>query len=232
MANYRKYPDRVIIDKDGTDVASTVSHAIYTQLVTPDAGTAIIDDDLDAVQAKLVANTARIGTVSGVLKQVSVTQALAATGAYTANDVVCEDECETSGGEIWAFEVVARVDGGYGYITKAIADTETESKTPRLTLYLFNTEPEGCNLVDNEPNTAPDCADTAGYQGKIDFPAMESVGTTDSNTIATPSTVGNLPLAFKCASNADDLYGVLVTRDATTITTGDDMTIALTIEQY
>ncbi|KKL64554.1 hypothetical protein LCGC14_2163810 [marine sediment metagenome] len=38
----------------------------------------------------------------------------------------------------------------------------------------------------------------------------------NSETEATPSTVGNLPLAFNCASGDDALYGVLVTKDAET----------------
>jgi len=68
--------------------------------------------------------------------------------------------------------------------------------------------------------------------GKIDFPALESLGTTDSTATATPSTVGNLPLAFKCAAGADDLFGILVTRVAFTQTAGDDMTVILLVEQY
>ncbi len=75
-------------------------------------------------------------------------------------------------------------------------------------------------------------ADLANYIGKIDFPAMEDLGTGDSETLATPSTYGKLPLAFNCASGANDLYGILVTRDAITGEVATmDMTINLTIEQ-
>jgi hypothetical protein len=75
-------------------------------------------------------------------------------------------------------------------------------------------------------------ADLANYIGKIDFPAMEDLGTGDSEAIATPSTVGGLPLAFECASAADDLIGILVNRDAFTQVAGKEMRVVLTVEQY
>lgn len=85
-------------------------------------------------------------------------------------------------------------------------------------------------LNDNVANIALDHVNLSNYVGKIDFVAMEDIETGDSETIATPSTYGNLPLTFTCASN--DLYGILVTRDAITgESAGDDMTIKLTIEQ-
>lgn len=233
MANYRKYPDRVIVDKDGTDIASTASNAVMVEVRTQTGDTAM-DDTLDAVKVTgaLLAGSTRIGTVSGVLTEVFDTQDVAATVAYSANDVMSADECATTGGEVWTFSACGRAASAYGYITKAVAITETESVTPRLTVFLFNEAPTGCNLVDNVANTAPDCADTAKYQGKIDFPAMECLGTSDSNAIATPSTLGNLPLSFKCSTANTNLYGVVVTRDAATITAADHLKIALTIEQY
>lgn len=178
------------------------------------------------------AGTARIGTVSGVLKVVSVTKALEATGsAYSANDVLCETDTNTFG-TAWTFSAIARENGAYGAIVTAMVISESEIVAPRLTLFLFNATPTGCELDDNAFNTAPDATDLAKYVGRIDFPAMDSVGTTDSNAVATPSTVGNLPLFFKCASDADDLIGVLVTRDAFNQTATDDMTVVLVCEQY
>jgi hypothetical protein len=87
-------------------------------------------------------------------------------------------------------------------------------------------------LDDNAANTAPDSADLAKIVGSINFASMESLGTTDSMAIATPNTMGsNLPLPFKCAADADDLFGVLVTRTVFTQTPGDDMTIILLVER-
>jgi hypothetical protein len=163
----------------------------------------------------------------GSLKPVSVTKELAATAAYTAEDVLSESE---TAGSAWVFTGIARADGGGGYITKAQAICERTAVTPRLSLYLFRSTPTS-ELKDNAANTALKHADLANYLGRIDFPAMEDLGG-DSEATATPSTSGNLPLAFQCAEDADDLYGVLVTRDALTVTAEDEMAIILTVEQY
>ena len=169
--------------------------------------------------------------VPGTLKQVSVTKALDATGgAYSANDVLSEDDT-ASAGTAWTFAAIAREDGAAGYITKAEIISESEGVTPRITLFVFSATPTS-ELDDNAANTAPDSADLANYIGRIDVAALESLGTTDSNAVATPSTVGNLPLAFKCASDADDLFVIAVTRDIFTQTAGDDLTIRLTCEQF
>jgi len=166
--------------------------------------------------------------VIGAVKTVGVTKALAAAGDYAAEDVMCED---ATTGVAWTFEAIARANGGKGYITKAHALWETTALTPRLTLYLFNAAPT-TELDDNKANAAPAFADLAQYVGKIDFPAMEDLGGM-SEAVATPSTTGNLPLAFECASDADDLIGILVTRDAITGEVATkSMTIRLTAEQY
>jgi len=180
----------------------------------------------------LAARTARIGTVSGVLKEIRTSKVIdGGLGAYAANDVVSNEDCCATTAVCWTFTEVVRANGEHGYITGAIIDSESESVTPRLTLYLFNATPTS-NLIDNAANTAPDCADILKYVGKIDFPALESLGTTDSTAIATPSTVGNLPLPFKCATADDNLYGILVTRDVFTQSAGDDIYITLPVEQY
>lgn len=154
-------------------------------------------------------------------KTVSVTKALVAAGDYAAEDVLSKS---VSAGTCWTFNVSV----GSGYITKAQAICETTALTPRLTLYLFKAVPTS-NLNDNAANTALLHADLANYIGKIDFPALEDLGG-DSEAVATPSTTGNLPLAFVSGTNME-LYGVLVTRDAITgESAGDDMTIILTVE--
>ena len=159
------------------------------------------------------------------LKVVSVTKAIAGA-TYTANYVVSES---TSAGTAWEFPDVVKEDGGGGYITKAEIISESESVTPRFTVFLFTATPTG-ELDDDDANTNPDSADLANYIGKIDFPAMESLGTTDSVAVCSPSTVGNLPLAFVCASTSRKLYAVAVTRDAFTQSAGDNLTIKLTTE--
>jgi hypothetical protein len=161
------------------------------------------------------------------IKTVSVTKALAAAGNYDAEDVMCE---HATTGVAWTFAALARANGGTGRIIKAHALWETTALTPRLTLFLFNAAPT-TELDDNKANAAPAFADLSQYVGKIDFPAMEDLGGM-SEAIATPSTYGNLPLDFECAAAADDLIGILVTRDAITGEVAEaSLTIRLTVEQ-
>ena len=157
-----------------------------------------------------------------MIKTVKVTKAIAAAEDYVAEDVLSES---VSAGTVWAFVGM----GGSGYITKAQVICETTAQTPRLTLFLFDTLPTS-NLNDNVANTALLHADLDNYLGKIDFPAMEDLGG-DSEAVATPSTYGNLPLAFGTKSPTDTIYGILVTRDAIADEVdGDDYTIILTVE--
>ena len=162
------------------------------------------------------------------LKTVSVTKPLAAAGNYAANDVMSES---ASSGTVWLFPAIARANGGSGLIVKAQAIMETTNLTPRLILHLFIAAPTS-QLNDNEPNTALLHADLANYVGPVEFSALRTSGG-DSETIATPSTVGNVPLAFTCASDADDLIGIVATLDAITgeVAT-DDLTIVLEVEQF
>jgi len=165
--------------------------------------------------------------LSLVLKEVAVEKAIAAAGNYAAEDVISES---ASAGTAWTFAGLGRANGAYGYITKAKIEWETTALTPRLTLYLFNAAPT-TELDDNKANAAPAWADRTQYVGKIDFPALEDLGGV-SEAVVTPSTTGNLPLAFKCASDADDLIGILVTRDAITgEAAGESIRITLTVEQ-
>lgn len=170
------------------------------------------------------------GTTNIQIYTVSVTKALSAATAYDANDVV--SETATNGvGTAWTFAGCARTNGGSGYITKAHVISETSAITPRLSLFLFTALPTS-ELDDHAGNTALLHADLANYVGKIDFPAMEKIASTaDSEAMSVPSTTGNLPMAFTCASTTTSLFGILVTRDAFTQVAGDDMVVRLTVEQ-
>jgi hypothetical protein len=176
----------------------------------------------------IAAGTNRIGTVSGVAKTVSVTKACAAAGNYDAEDVISES---AAAGTVWTFAAIFRANNTGGYVTKAKVSCETTALTPRLRLYLYNAAPT-CNLNDNVANDGVLNADIAKSLGYIDFPALADVGG-NSEAVCTPSTTGNLPMWVDAASAADDLIGVLVTRDAITEETAtDDYTVSLTLEQY
>ena len=168
--------------------------------------------------------------VGGVIETISVTKALAAASAYDAGDVLSENATDGQG-TAWTFSAIARADGASGYITKAHIISETTALTPRLVLYLFTATPTS-ELDDHAANTALLYADVANYVGRIDFPALSENGTGASEAVATPSTYGNLPIAFTCAAAADDLFGVLVTLDVFTQVATKDMVIKLTVEQF
>ena len=171
-----------------------------------------------------------IRAIAGVLEMVSVTKICEAEGAYSAADVISETDTASSGTP-WTFASIARTDGASGYITGARVISETTALTPRLVLYLYIATPT-CELDDNASNTANVWADRANVVGQIDFPAMSENGTGASATQASPSTVGGLPIPFTCASDADDLIGVLVTLDAFDQVDDKSIRIDLTVEQY
>ena len=145
-------------------------------------------------------------------KEVQVAKTMLAT-AKTVGEVISE---HTSSGTDWDFEF-----GGTGYITKAIV-THDAAITPRLTLLLF-TRPVGGMVDDEGANDNPLTAEVPYYVGPIQFPAMSYLGTGDASSIATTSTVGNLPIAF----DAPTLYGVLVMVDATATFVAEALTITL-----
>ena len=145
------------------------------------------------------------------LIRVSASKALAAAGDYAAEDVLSES---ATTGQVWIFKDMAGKDGGSGFIVKAQALLQTTALTPRVTLYLFTAMPT-TNLIDNTANVAPAFANWEIYAGRIDFNALSDLGGM-SEAIATPSTGGNLPLSYVCAHGSNDLYGILVTRDAIT----------------
>ena len=164
---------------------------------------------------------------TGLQGSVSVTKALAAAENYAANDVLSE---HVSTGTVWLFENVLPNNGDRGYLVKAHISSETAVLVVSLTLFLFNASPTSA-VNDNVANTALLHADLSQYQGRIDFPALSNTGAGDAEAMATPSTSGNLPMPVECASDANDLIGILVTNDAfTNEVATDDMTITLTSE--
>ncbi len=165
------------------------------------------------------------GSPSKILTKVSLTKVLVG-GVCSAEDVL--SEATSVAATSLVFTVVGRYNVGSGFIVRAQALCETTNVTPRLSLYLFNALPTS-ELRDNVANTAVLNADIGNYVGRIDFPAMDDLGG-DSSALCTPSTYGNLPLAFTCGSSTTSLWGILVTRDIVTPGAADDMTIILQVE--
>uniref|UniRef100_A0A6M3J4Z2 Uncharacterized protein n=1 Tax=viral metagenome TaxID=1070528 RepID=A0A6M3J4Z2_9ZZZZ len=165
------------------------------------------------------------------LKKVSVSKTLIADADYAANDVLSENKTT---GTSWTFSGIANSNGRGGYIVKAhIIFSKSggiTAITPRCCLFLFSATPTSV-LNDNAANTGVLDADKANYIGRIEFPALTSYGGTPT-AVVTPSTVGNLPLAFQCATAATQIYGILITLDAITAETASTIvTINLIAEQ-
>lgn len=170
---------------------------------------------------------------SGMLVERRVSKSIdASIGAYAVNDVVNDTDCCTTA-TCWTLEDAARVVGGGGYIVGAIAVSESENVTPALTVFLFNAVPTAggdTGLTDNSANVSPDSGDLDKFIGKVDFNAMESLGTTDSHANISPSTP--LPIPFKCIDGSKDLSFIVVTRTIFTQTATDELTFIFEIEQY
>ena len=184
------------------------------------------------VKSALPTGTNRIGTTSGVLVKSTDSKTLVADGNYLANDVLSESK---TAGLVWTFTNVARAVGAGGYIVRAhimfSKNGGITAITPTTTLFLFSALPTSM-LNDNEPNTAVLDADKASYIGKIDFPALSNIGGSPE-AVCTPSTPGNLPIAFLCGAALTSIYGILVITTAETAETAATIvTITLEAEQY
>uniref|UniRef100_A0A6M3J916 Uncharacterized protein n=1 Tax=viral metagenome TaxID=1070528 RepID=A0A6M3J916_9ZZZZ len=160
-------------------------------------------------------------------KTVTGSSSGAGLAAYAANDIICNS---TGAGTTITFTAIAKENGGSGYITNAKITFGTAGQVFRPTMLIFNALPVGGTLMDNALNLHPQATDTAKYIGKVDWVSLENLNSGIPNSQATPSTPGNLPLAYKCTSGADDLYGVLVTRDSTTAGTNMLISVDLTVE--
>ena len=155
-----------------------------------------------------------------------------ANGAYVAEDVVSEDITTALGATPWSFPGMAKTPGGGGWIVGGLITAETTAIASWFTLFLHIDAPT-CVVSDGIPNTAPILADRTIYVGRIDFPACSGLGTNEmSETMATPSTVGNLPMPFVCQHNSSALYGVLVIRNAVDLAANTWLRIALNVDQH
>lgn len=176
--------------------------------------------------AAIPASENQLGFVGGAAARVfgtlaGVSPVLAAAGNYTSGDVLSQSA--TNGeGVAFVFDAIARVAAGSGIITKAIITSSVEAWNPTMRLWLFHTNPSGCELDDNAALSIV-VADRAKLVGYIDFAAGADVGTISYVQNA------DVRLSFKCAAADDALYGILqVTEDAT----DESAEMTLTIELH
>jgi|TARA_Y100000310_G_scaffold220623_1_gene222180 hypothetical protein len=198
-----------------TPLSTFIEYDTFDKYTTYD-GTNWVRDDLRVV-----------GTIKEISAEIVVDGGI---GAYLAKDVVGNEDCCSASATYTTFPAVVRANAGYGRILGARLFNETENQAVQYDLHLFNAAPTG-ELRDNWPNTNPIKGDKTKYIGKIAFPSTEANGATVASTsIATTSTMGNLPIPFKCVT-VDDIYAVLVTNTAYTQTAADDIRLTLIVEQ-
>ena len=164
--------------------------------------------------------------MSPTIVNITISKNLIATGsAHAAGDVLND----SLAGQ-WIIRNAARIKGGSGYITKVQAHTEVESQTFRIAVQVF-VAPVTSVLTDNSAAASPNPADEPFFEDEAELPALHGRGD-GSFTVATPSTVGNLPLAFTCEPESRALYLNVIAVDATTFTAGERLTLKFKIERY
>ncbi len=158
----------------------------------------------------------------------TTSQEIEGGSAYTAKDIVSDDACTTTAtANYWEFTGMAASNGGAGVIDFASLFNETENQTVRYMLRLFDAAPTGL-LADNSANNNPLKGDMTKWVGEIEWKSTIADGATvASQTQGGPSTVGNLPIEYKCAAGSTSLFGVLITLTAYTQSTTDDIEITL-----
>ncbi|KKM80020.1 hypothetical protein LCGC14_1344130, partial [marine sediment metagenome] len=164
------------------------------------------------------------------IKKIRVRTAIEANGnAHAAGDILSNSDTDTAGLP-WIFRDAARIAGGSGHIVQAAADTQVESQTYSIALQVYTKYPT-CELDDNAAAASPNPADGPYFVDEIVIPQMSSRGD-NSYAVATPSTAGNLPLAFVCENGSRDLYVVAIAVDSTSHTATEWLDLTLYIEQY
>ena len=184
----------------------------------------------------ITAGDNRIGIVRPDMKEVRVSKAIdASIGAYTAGDMVNDDDCCTTAVP-WQIAGAANAVGGYGAIWGVRLFNETMNQAVQYEIILFNAAPVGSGVIeftDNTPNVHPHPADMAKHIDNILLPASIARGAAIATyTKASPSTSGGLPLFYKCAVASTTLYFVLVTRTAYTQVATNDIELKFNIEHY
>lgn len=135
------------------------------------------------------------------------------TAAYGTGDVVASAST-TGTGLAWEFDEAGRINGASGRVVQARVVCSTTGLTDSVSLHLFSATPTSM-LDDNVASTAPLAADIDNYIGRIDFPALIDYGTGMSESMAVQgSTLFTLPMYYTCATDDDELYGILITRSA------------------
>ncbi|RYD57028.1 MAG: hypothetical protein EOP56_09480 [Sphingobacteriales bacterium] len=143
------------------------------------------------------------------------------TAPYTALDVVGN----TGTAAVITFSGLARINGGSGYITKLRIMTDQSTNTARYRLHLYSVAVTA--IADNSPFTLL-WTNRANRIGAISVDAgLITEGTGSTAAYGGTSTVR---MAYKAATGATAIYGILETLDAFTPASAQNFYIELTAE--
>lgn len=215
----------------GTTIATDdISGVHYQRVKLVDGtldGTSAIGGDatngLDVDVTRIQAGENHLGEVGGktAIVSASVTRP-ANTTQYAAGDAVTDS---TSAPTRITFASIARVNNGSGVIVAAtLIDSVNAGTKGQFELWLFDTSVTPDN--DNSAFTPTD-AECETLIGVIPFNVWY-VGDSGSNAVAP---VQGLSIPFKCTGGADDIFGLLVVRNAYTPASAEKFTVRLSVLQ-
>ena len=148
------------------------------------------------------------------------------TTAYAAGDVLNES---TSAGTVFTLDNCARYNAGTGVITGAlIQDSANQSTKAQLELWLFSVAPTSDN--DNAVFTPTD-SELDNLVGVISFPETYVGDATSGAGGNCVYSAGQVNIPFSCAAADDQLYGVVVVRNAYTPVSAEVFRVSLLISQ-
>lgn len=148
------------------------------------------------------------------------------TTAYAAGDAVTNS---TSSPSIITFNSVARANAGSGVIIGAVLiDSANQATKGQFELWLYDTSFSADN--DNAAFTPSD-GETETLIGVIPFliPYVGDATSGAGGNCVYP--VGNLSIPFTCGASVDDIFGLLVVRNAYTPVSGEKFTLRLFVVQ-
>ena len=184
------------------------------------AGTAVVGHII------LDASNAHIGQVGGATIMSDANfQRPNDANPYQIGDVVSNSTGATT---MMTFDNVARVNGGSGWITAAMAYTDKKDSVQNLELLLFKVSTV-TPAVDNAPDKTL-WANRTYYVGTIDFGAFVPGTDAANSTGARAEPNYSVRIPFACDTNDDALYGYFRTKTASTPAAQQNFYVRLKIE--
>lgn len=219
----------------GTSIATDDVSGVHYQRIklvdgTLDSSAAIAGDatyGLDVDITRIAAGESHLGQVGGrsIIVSSSVTRP-ADTTAYAAGDAVTNS---TSSPTVITFDGVTRITNGSGVITAAsMIDSANQSTKGIFELWLFSTSATPDN--DNSAFTPTD-GETEALIGVIPFNVCYVGDATAGAGGNCVYPVTGLSIPFVAASSTDDIYGLIVVRNAYTPVSAEKFTLRLHILQ-